>query len=116
MLEVKYPPRDPSEVAKQAELNKKKFKVVEYLKSVGAEKPQTVEEIEAALNISVRDDVSLVEEMRKNEWIKYFHGAYSYKVRSRERERETRSRSFSLRFSNGVPSFFMWSFTSQRLI
>jgi len=41
----KLPPRDAEETNRQADLTRKMFRVVEYLKSVGADKPVTLEKI-----------------------------------------------------------------------
>ena len=76
----KLPPRDAEETTRQADLTRKMFRVVEYLKSVGADKPVTLEKIEGALGIRIREDAKLDEELRRNVRIKYFQGAFSYKV------------------------------------
>ena len=70
----KLPPRDAEETNRQADLTRKMFRVVEYLKSVGADKPVTLEKIEGALGIRIREDAKLDEELRRNVRIKYFQG------------------------------------------
>jgi len=69
-------------IAKQSELGRKMFEVVEYLKKCGVERPQTLEQIDAALGLRSQENAALIEELRKNERIKFFQGAYSYKVHS----------------------------------
>ena len=67
-------------IAKQSELGRKMFEVVEYLKKCGVERPQTLEQIDEALGLRSQENAALIEELRKNERIKFFQGAYSYKV------------------------------------
>ena len=98
-------------VARQSDLSRKMFEVVAYLKKCGVEKPQTIEQIEDALGMKLQDNAALIEELRKNERVKFLHGSYSYKpkydIRNKDELREF------LKKRNGVvdENEFQHSFT-----
>jgi hypothetical protein len=92
LAEMKNPPKEAKVIAKQTELSRKMFEVVAHLKKCGVEKPQTIEHIEDALHLRLQDNAALIEELRKNERVKFFQGTYSYKpkhdIRNKDELRE----------------------------